>query len=108
MPEFINQVQVWKQGDIKDQLERLNEMKASPSFLELKLSQDSRNARDYQMNKDTESEQKINTKLSLSLFTSSSSSSNSSQQAQCCEKNKDNTHVESFCFQNYAPRNRLG
>ncbi|KAG5120142.1 hypothetical protein JHK82_034562 [Glycine max] len=108
MPEFINQVQVWKQGDIKDQLERLNEMKASPSFLELKLSQDSRNARDYRMNKNTESEQKINTRLSLSLFTSSSSSSNSSQQAQCCEKNKDNTHVESFCFQNYAPRNRLG
>ncbi|TKY48938.1 putative Myb family transcription factor [Spatholobus suberectus] len=106
MSEFINQVQVSKQGHVKDQLERLNEKKGSPSFLELKLSQDSRNVRDHQMNKDAESEQEINTRLSLSLFTSSSS--NSTQQAQCSEKHKDNTHLESFCFQNYAPRSRLG
>ncbi|KHN36703.1 probable transcription factor KAN2 [Glycine soja] len=108
MPEFINQVQIWKQGDIKDQLERLNEKKGSPNFLELKLSQEySRNVRDHQMNKDSESEQETITRLSLSLFTSSSSS-NSSQLAQGSEKQKDNTHVESFCFQNYAPRSHLG
>ncbi|RDY12433.1 putative Myb family transcription factor, partial [Mucuna pruriens] len=105
MPEFINQVQVWKQGHVKDQLERLNEKKGSLSFLELKQSQDSRNVRDQQVNKDPESEQEINTRLSLSLFTSSSS--NSTQQAQCSEKHKDNIHVGNFCFQNYAPRSRL-
>ncbi|KAK7401917.1 hypothetical protein VNO78_13782 [Psophocarpus tetragonolobus] len=108
MPEFINKVQVWKQGRVKDQLiERLNEKKGSPGFLELKLSEESRNVRDHQMQKDSESEQEINTRLSLSLFTSSSSS-NSSQQAQCSEKHKDNTCFESFYFQNYAPRSRLG
>ncbi|KAL9322377.1 hypothetical protein ACSQ67_010430 [Phaseolus vulgaris] len=108
MPEFLNQVQVWKQGHVKDELERLNEKKGSPSFLELNLSQDSRNINsDEQMKKDpAESEQEINTRLSLSLFTSSSS--NSSQQAQCSENHKDDTHVESFCLQNYAPRTRLG
>lgn len=108
MPEFINQVQIWKQGDIKDQLERLNEKKGSPSFLELKLSQEySRNVRDHQMNKDSESEQETNMRLSLSLFTSSSSS-NSSQLAQGSEKQKNNTRVESFCFQNNALRSHLG
>ncbi|ESW21726.1 hypothetical protein PHAVU_005G094600 [Phaseolus vulgaris] len=108
MPEFLNQVQVWKQGHVKDELERLNEKKGSPSFLELNLSPDSRNINsDEQMKKDpAESEQEINTRLSLSLFTSSSS--NSSQQAQCSENHKDDTHVESFCLQNYAPRTRLG
>ncbi|XP_020237129.1 two-component response regulator ARR18 [Cajanus cajan] len=106
MPEFINHVPASKQGHVKDQLERLNEKKGPPSFMELKLSQDSINVRDHLMNKDAESEQEINTRLSLSLFTSSSS--NSTQQAQCREQHKDNTHVESFCFQNYAPRSRLG
>lgn len=96
----INQVQVSKQGHVEDQLEMSNK-KGAPNFLELKLSQDSRNVKDHQMNKDPESEQEINTRLSLSLFTSSSS--NSTQAAQCSEKHKDNSHVESFCFQNYAP-----
>ncbi|XP_027343308.1 probable transcription factor KAN2 [Abrus precatorius] len=39
--EFANQVQVSKQTYFKAQLEKLNEKKESPSFLELKLSQDS-------------------------------------------------------------------
>ncbi|XP_027926985.1 probable transcription factor KAN2 isoform X2 [Vigna unguiculata] len=103
MPEFLNQVQVWKQGEIKDEYEK----KGPLSFLELNLSQDSRKVNDDQMKKDpAESEQGINTRLSLSLFTSSSS--NSSQQAQCSENHKDDTNVESFCLQNYAPRSRLG
>ncbi|XP_047174689.1 probable transcription factor KAN2 isoform X1 [Vigna umbellata] len=95
MPEFLNQVQVRKQGEMKDEYEK----KGTMSFLEVKDSR--KNKKD-----DAESEEEINTRLSLSLFTSSSS--NSSQQAQCSENHKDDTHVESFCLQNYAARSRLG
>ena len=77
----------------------MKENKGSPSFLELKLSQDSGNP---------ESEQEINTKLSLSLF--SSSSSNTRQRAQRSDKHKDNTQIESLCLQQKycAPMSRLG
>ncbi|KAK7272425.1 hypothetical protein RJT34_29011 [Clitoria ternatea] len=95
MPEFTDQVQVSKQSHVKAELERFHEKKVSPSFLELTLSPDhSRN------------EQEINTRLSLSLF--SSSSSNSTQRAQCSEKHKDDSQVKSLFFQNYAPRSCLG
>ncbi|KAK7324674.1 hypothetical protein VNO77_28425 [Canavalia gladiata] len=109
MPEFTNQVQVPKQSHAKAQLERLNENKGSPSFLELKLSQDSGNDRNHQMNinRDPESEKEINTRLSLSLF--SSSSSNSTQLAQFSEKHKENSQVGSLRLRkNYAPRTCLG
>ncbi|KAJ1424615.1 SANT/Myb domain [Sesbania bispinosa] len=65
MLEFTNQFQVSEQSHVKAQLERLNEKKVSPSFLELKLSQGSGNVRDHRMNINSESEQEINTILSL-------------------------------------------
>ncbi|XP_014521965.1 two-component response regulator ARR18 isoform X2 [Vigna radiata var. radiata] len=73
MAEFLNEVQERKQGEMKGEYEK--------SFLEVNLSKD-----------DAESEEEINTRLSLSLFTSSSSN------------DKDDSHVESFCLQ----RSRLG
>ncbi|KAK7290837.1 hypothetical protein RIF29_05567 [Crotalaria pallida] len=89
MLQLTNKVQVSQQS--------LNEKKVSPSFLELKLSQDSGNDRDHHMKREQEGEQEINTILSLSLFSSSSSSSSSRQGVQCSEKDQDNTKVESVC-----------
>lgn len=74
MQEFIHQTQVSKQSDVKAQLKRLNDKKQLPSFLELKLSQNSENVKE-KTNVDPESEQETNTMLSLSLFSSSSSNS---------------------------------